>query len=49
MNTEEKLALSAHPGKLTLIRTGMFLKFYQQPLLSLVTALLDSAEKQTTS
>ncbi|MCS3491021.1 hypothetical protein [Enterobacter sp. SLBN-59] len=36
MDTEEKLALSARPGKLTLIREGMFLKCYQQSLFSLV-------------
>lgn len=39
MNTEEKLMLSARPGKLTLIRTGVFLKCYQQSLFSLVHAV----------
>lgn len=33
---KERLALSARPGKLTLIREGMFLKCYQQSLFSLV-------------
>ncbi|MFK3915294.1 hypothetical protein ACI2JI_24975 [Enterobacter cancerogenus] len=36
MEMKEKLALSARPGKLTLIREGMFLKCYQQSLFSLV-------------
>ncbi len=36
MDTEKKLVLSARPGKLTLIREGMFLKCYQQSLFSLV-------------
>ncbi|ELW3333430.1 hypothetical protein ACLH1Z_23210 [Enterobacter hormaechei] len=36
MEIKERLALSARPGKLTLIREGMFLKCYQQSLFSLV-------------
>lgn len=36
MEIKARLALSARPGKLTLIRTGMFLKCYQQSLFSLV-------------
>lgn len=39
MEIKERLALSARPGKLTLIREGMFLKCYQQSLFSLVHAL----------
>ena len=29
MNIEDKLLLSARPGKLTLIREGLFLRCYQ--------------------
>lgn len=36
MEIKERLALDARPGKLTLIREGMFLKYYQQSLFSLV-------------
>ena len=36
MEIKEKLTLGARPGKLTLIRTGMVLKCYQQSLFSLV-------------
>jgi len=36
MDTKNKLALSARPGKLALIREGMFLRCYQQSLFSLV-------------
>lgn len=36
MDIQKKLILSARPGKLTLIREGMFLKCYQQSLFSLV-------------
>lgn len=36
MEINERLVLSARPGKLTLIREGMFLKCYQQSLFSLV-------------
>ncbi len=36
MEIKERLVLSARPGKLTLIREGMFLKCYQQSLFSLV-------------
>ncbi|HAU5609108.1 TPA: hypothetical protein P7Z02_003808 [Citrobacter koseri] len=36
MEIKERLALSARPGKLTLIREGMSLKCYQQSLFSLV-------------
>ncbi|EKQ0847281.1 hypothetical protein ACE2MH_004456 [Salmonella enterica] len=39
MEIKERLTLSARPGKLTLIRTGMFLKFYQQSLFSLAQTL----------
>ncbi|MGP3146716.1 hypothetical protein [Serratia bockelmannii] len=36
MNIEDKLLLSARPGKLTLIREGLFLRCYQQSLFTLV-------------
>ncbi|QZN95419.1 hypothetical protein [Symbiopectobacterium purcellii] len=36
MEIKERLALSARPGKLTLIREGMFLKCYQQSLFLLM-------------
>lgn len=36
MDIEEKLVLSARPGKITLIREGYFLRCYQQSLFSLV-------------
>ena len=36
MEIKERLALSARPGKLTLIREGMFPKCYKQSLFSLV-------------
>ncbi|WP_279052184.1 hypothetical protein [Cedecea davisae] len=38
MKIKERLALSARPAKLTLIRTGWFLKCYQQSLFSRVHA-----------
>lgn len=39
MNIEEKLLLSARPGKLSLIREGLFLRCYQQSLFSWVHAV----------
>lgn len=39
MDTENKLVLSARPGKLALIREGMFLRCYQQSLFSLVLSV----------
>ncbi len=34
MEIKDRVALSARPGKLTLIREGVFLKCYQQSLFS---------------
>ncbi|BEN03316.1 hypothetical protein SMETH2_34470 [Serratia marcescens] len=36
MNIEDKRLLSARPGKLTLLREGLFLRCYQQSLFTLV-------------